>query len=95
MSRRETYPLIRGLMVDEGSRELTLSVVAVLDPSPNYPDSARIIVGSTAESEAQLSFHGSPESMRRLARTLLEAADDADAAKDTDPVKQLRERGEK
>lgn len=94
MKQHETYPLVSGLFVDEGSRELTLSVVAVLDPSPNYPDSARVIVGSTAASEAQLSFHGSPEAMRMLARTLLEAADDADAAKDTDPVKQLREQGE-
>lgn len=81
MAQRETYPLIRGIFVDEGSRELTLSVVAILDPSPNYPDSARVIVGTTARSEAQLSFHGSPDAIRELARTMLQAADDAEAAR--------------
>jgi hypothetical protein len=74
VSEREEFPLVRGLIVDEGSRELTLSVVAILDPSPDYPDVARVIVGSTAGSEAQLSFHGSPVAMRELAWALLQAS---------------------
>ncbi len=50
--RDKMYPHVTGILGDEGENQGVLAVHAVLDPSPNFPDEARIIVGSPAKSEA-------------------------------------------
>jgi hypothetical protein len=84
------YPPVVGLRGDGGENEATLVAIAVLDPSPNYPDCGRIIVGSptmcVAAGEADIGgWSASPESAVRVAETLLAAAADVDAALDAVP----------
>ncbi len=81
MSEKNIYPRIDGLRGNEGEDEASLVVVAILDPSPNYPDSGRIIVGAPRDSIDIGGFSCSPEVARLLAATLVQAANAADTAK--------------
>lgn len=78
---------VRGYYGDEGENESVLAITARLDDSPNYPDEARIIVGSPSQSPlldgclAKLGgFSCSPEAAERLADELRAAAAKARAA---------------
>lgn len=44
-----SYPHVTGVFGDQGENEGVLAVMAILDPSPHYPDNGRIIVGSPTE----------------------------------------------
>ena len=85
--KTKCYPHVTGLYGDQGENPSALSVHAVLDPSPNYPESGRIIVGSPATTPTIPGyipnlggFNGGPAAIERLAATLLEAARDVRAA---------------
>lgn len=83
LSARE-YPLVEDLRGNDGEDPGTLSVVAILNSSPHYPDYGRIICGSPEISESDLGgWSGCGEATTRLAETLLEAVRDADAAADS------------
>lgn len=79
------YPPITSLRGDEGENDATLAIVAVLTPSPHYPDEGRIIAGSPPTSDAVIGgWSSGSEAAVRIAETLLEAALDVDAAMDAD-----------
>jgi hypothetical protein len=83
MTTIKRYPHITGLIGDEGENAATLAVAAVLDPSPNYPDCARITVGHARSSECSdkgACLAGDPDTIDRLADTLRQAAADVRAA---------------
>lgn len=83
------YPHITGLRTDEGENPTVIAVVAITDPDPgnNYPETARIIVGSPRRSHDHPGwfsrvdgFSGGREAIRKLAITMMNAARDVDAA---------------
>jgi hypothetical protein len=87
MRTDKTYPHVTGIYGDGGENEGVLAIHAVLDPSPNYPETGRIIVGSPEKSPALPGyipdlggFSCSPEAAERLANALLVAARDVRAA---------------
>lgn len=87
MSKTKCYPHVTGLYGDQGENPSALAIHAVLDPSPNYPENGRIIVGSPATTPTIPGhipnlggFNGGPAAIERLASTLLEAARDVRAA---------------
>lgn len=83
MSNNKHYTPIEGLIGDCGENQATIAVAVVLEPSPDYPSCVRIIVGHARRSECSDNgggFSGDPAAIRRLARTLNQAADDVDAA---------------
>lgn len=85
LSDHKLYPPVEGLRGDSGENPGTLAIVAVLDPSPHYPDCGRIIVGSPETSESDVAqFSCGPEVAVRLAATLEQAAADVDVAIDAD-----------
>jgi len=47
----KTYAHITGVRGDDGENPGVLAVTVVLDPSPYYPPSGRIIVGSPTKSD--------------------------------------------
>lgn len=84
ISPHKLYPYITGIVGLEGETPASIAVVAVLSPSPHYPDQGRIIVGSPPSSEAAIgSFSTGPQPAVRFAETLLAAAADVDAALDS------------
>lgn len=81
--KTKTYPHVTGLYGDNGENPGALAVHAVLDPSPNYPEAGRIIVGSPATTPTIQGympnlggFNGAPDAIERLAATLTEAVRD-------------------
>lgn len=91
--KTKRYPHVTGLYGDSGENPGALAIHAVLDPSPNYPESGRIIVGSPATTPTLPGyipnlggFNGGPAAIERLAWTLLEATRDARAAMGEQPA---------
>jgi hypothetical protein len=87
VSKTKCYPHVTGIYGDQGENPSALAIHAVLDPSPNYPENGRIIVGSPATTPTIPGyipnlggFNGGPAAIERLASTLLEAARDVRAA---------------
>ena len=81
----KTYPHVTGVFGDEGENASVLAVTAVLDPSPNWPECGRIIVGSPRQSPALPGyianlggFCAGVEGTRRLIATLQEAVVDVE-----------------
>lgn len=98
--KTKRYPHVTGVYGDNGENPSALAITAVLDPSDNYPEAGRIIVGSptaTPGIEGYIpnlgGFNGGPDAIERLAATLNQAARDVraviDAGQDTvaPPVK--------
>lgn len=82
MSQKRNYPTIeaRG---DEGSNREVVAVVAVLEPSEDYPDVGRVIMGSAKAGECvPFCVSLTPDNARKLGQTLIQAANDSDAAKE-------------
>lgn len=71
----KTYPIVDGLVGDEGENFGRISVVAVLEPDLNYPEAGLIIVGSPRPMQSYepnlAQFSGSPDAIEKLAKTLL------------------------
>lgn len=93
MSKTKCYPHVTGIYGDQGENPSALAIHAVLDPSPNYPENGRIIVGSPATTPTIPGyipnlggFNGGPAAIERLASTLLEAARDVRAAMEPAPA---------
>lgn len=87
MTKTKCYPHVLGVCGDSGENPGALAVHAVLDPSQNWPEQGRIIVGSPASTPSIPGyipdlggFCGSVEAIERLAATLLEAARDVRGA---------------
>lgn len=85
--KTKRYPHVTGVYGDSGENPGALAIHAVLDPSPNYPEVGRIIVGSPGTTPtipgyipSLGGFNGGPAAIERLAATLLEAARDARTA---------------
>jgi hypothetical protein len=87
MTRTKAYPHILGVSGDEGESPGVLAVHSVLDPSPDYPDEGRIIVGSPATSPKRpgclpqlAAFSASIEGAEAICETLQQAISDVRAA---------------
>jgi hypothetical protein len=87
MMNARRYEHVTGLYGDSGENAGALAVHAVLDPSPNYPEDGRIIVGSPASTPTIPGyipnlggFNGGPDAIERLASTLQQAVHDVRAA---------------
>ena len=81
--RKMSHVHIRGVYGDGGENEGVLSVTAVLDASPHYPECGGIIVGSPSKTpliDGYIpdlgGFSCGPEGAERLIRTLQNAARD-------------------
>lgn len=94
MSETKTYPIIEGLVGDEGENAGRIAVCAVLESSLDYPEQGLIIVGSPPNRhqngqegarkiyEPNLAqFAGSPDAIEKLANTLLAAVADVRAVR--------------
>lgn len=93
MANTKTYSLISGLRGNEGEDPATLAVAAVIDASPNYPDCARIIAGSSRNSESDIGgFSCGPVGAVKVAAVLIDAAMDVEEAlgRPVDPLKRAR-----
>jgi hypothetical protein len=78
---------VRGFYGDDGENEGVLSVSTVLNGSPNYPESGRIVVGSPGRSPlidgytpSLGCFSCSPQAAERLIDVLQRAVEDVRAA---------------
>jgi hypothetical protein len=87
MSDSKHYPHITGIHGDGGESEGALAVTALLDPGPNLPECARIIVGAprrTPTIDGYIpdlgGFSCGPDAAERLIATLQEAVRDVRAA---------------
>lgn len=87
MATCKRYPHITGIHGDGGENEGALAVTALLDPGPNLPECARIIVGSprrTPTIDGYIpdlgGFLCGPDAAERLIATLQDAVRDVRAA---------------
>lgn len=54
MIKTKTYPHVTGVRGDEGESPTALAVTAILDPSPEWPEEARIVLGSPTTPDRQV-----------------------------------------
>jgi hypothetical protein len=87
MSTSKHYPHVTGIHGDGGESEGALAVTALLDPGPDLPECARIIVGSPSRTPTidgyipdLGGFSCGPDAAERLIATLQEAVRDVRAA---------------
>lgn len=85
-TKTKSYTPIDDLRGNEGEDPATLAVAAILDTSPNYPANARIVAGSSQDSESDIGgFSCGPVGAAKIAATLIDAAIDVEVALGRDP----------
>ncbi len=84
---RSTCTHVRGFYGDQGENESVLVVSAVLNVSPHYPETGRIIVGTPTKSPLMEGhfpdlggYSCSVEAMKRFIKVAQKAVDDVEAA---------------